>query len=94
LESREQRYTPPAARQQAPAAGEQNPFAAARQQVQAPQAAAAPQQGPQQAPQQAPAIQPAAAPQASRAPVSPAMLGDNPMDILRNMEVAQQTGGG
>jgi len=94
LESREQRYTPPAARQQAPAAGEQNPFAAARRQVQAAQPAAAPQQAPQPAPQQAPAIQPAAAPQASRAPVSPAMLGDNPMDILRNMEVAQRTGGG
>ena len=46
------------------------------------------------APPAAPTIQPAQAPQPVPARQSPGMLGTNPMDILRNMELAQRTGGG
>ena len=61
---------------------------------QAPQTPAPPQAPPQATPQP---IQPAPAPQAaapSPARQSPGLLGTNPMDILRNMELAQRTGGG
>jgi hypothetical protein len=60
----------------------------------APQTPAPPQAPPRATPQP---IQPAPAPQAtapSPARQSPGLLGTNPMDILRNMELAQRTGGG
>jgi hypothetical protein len=77
-----------------------NPLVSFDDLEQVPQASpqAAPQQAPAPAPQAAPQpIQPAPAPQAaapSPARQSPGLLGTNPMDILRNMELAQRTGGG
>lgn len=56
---------------------------------QLPAAPPTPVAGPPQTP-----VAPAAAPQATRAPVAPGLLGTNPMDILRNMEIVQRTGGG
>jgi hypothetical protein len=89
IESREQRNTSVTDLLRAPSPEGTLPAGFGQPLPTAPQAVA-----PAPAPAAQPAIQPAAAPQASRAPVSPAMLGDNPMDILRNMEVAQRTGGG
>jgi hypothetical protein len=63
----------------------------------APQAAQPQAQAPAQPQPQPQPIQPAAAPPpagASPARQSPGLLGTNPMDILRNMELAQRTGGG
>jgi hypothetical protein len=86
MEAREQRYAPPSGPSAFADVLSPAPAAPSIPQVAAPAAPAAPAA--------APAIQPAPAPQGARPPVSPAMLGDNPMDILRNMEIAQRTGGG
>jgi hypothetical protein len=93
LESRQQSYTPTfsenpfASLPPGPGLGAQAPVAPSMPPMPAAQAQPLP---PRQVPP-APAIQPAPAPQATRAGVSPAMLGDNPMEILRNMEIAQRT---
>jgi hypothetical protein len=96
IEAQRQRYSNPVQQLRDPAAfgepvGAPSGGAPAPMPTQAPapqQSAPAPQQP------QAPAIQPAPAPQVTRAPVAPGLLGTNPMDILRNMEVAQRTGSG
>jgi AraC-like DNA-binding protein len=60
----------------------------------APQAQAAAPAAPVAAPAPAPAAAPAPAPAATATRQSPAFLGSNPIDILRNMEIMQSLRGG